>query len=285
MTSILTTCFSNPQYEIASIDENGTLTSEAYLYRDGSLYYKLSLTRPFLDVAKVNRPLPKAVTLSDYGSGGDFIDWALALVVLGAVALMVLVILQQMGNKYIESIFRCQRWFFNPRKYDYEGDLIHDNDEGYSHNFGQDGIPLSMGGRRANVSPVERSRTIRQASSLVGLEEELRLPELPHSRSKSPTSRQSERVDESFGHVELSRIPSRVGRRKTPKGDSSSFGSLSEDEIEVLPQRLARDPDLVEFPHLKSKSKVAVPAGTPSDIKLHRKSSSNISNGSVDHFD
>jgi hypothetical protein len=124
MSSIVSTCFSNPQYDIASVDENGTVSSEAYLYRDSVLYYKLNLTSPYLEVVKVNRPLPKVVLISDYGSGGDFVDWVLALAVLGLVALTVVVILQQMGYQYIASLFRCQRWFFNPTKYDYEGNAV-----------------------------------------------------------------------------------------------------------------------------------------------------------------
>jgi hypothetical protein len=265
MSSIASTCFSNPQYDIASVDENGTVTSEAYLYRDGSLYYKLNLTSPYLEVVKVNRPLPKVVLISDYGSGGDFVDWVLALAVLGLVALTVVVILQQMGYQYIASLFRCQRWFFNPRKYDYEGNAVFvEDEEGAPFRFGQDSIPLSMGGR---VSPRSRRNVRPPAAPDVENDSDVLVPELSRSgRSDTePSSSARPNSNNGFGEVELSTIPSRM-RPARAISRSDSQGSLSDEDFgiregPVLPERLARDPNLVDLPDLKSKSKVAVPVG------------------------
>lgn len=257
MTSIVTTCLTNPQYAIASFDENGTMTVSAFLYRDGSNYYRLNLTSPYLEIAKVNRALPKAVTMSDYGGGGEFIDFVLAAVMLSSVFLLVVVILQQMGYEFFHSLYRCQRWFFNPRKYDYEGNDLDNKDNPF--NFGEDGIPLSMGGRLSNVSPIAR-RITREKSNGTPHAPELRLPELSHRNS-------GHSMGSSPGHrreVEMSTLPSsRMGRRRS---DNSSTGSLSGDELDedsaVVPERLMRDPDLVDMPYLRSTSKVAVPVGS-----------------------
>jgi hypothetical protein len=260
MSSIVTSCFTNPAYGIASLDENGTVNTEAYIYLDGSRYYKLILTNPYFEVVKVNRPLPKAVTFSEYGSGGDFVDWLLFFVLLGTLVFAVLVIFQQMGNMYIESLYKCQRWFFNPRKYDYEGDTIVENG---LFEFGADGIPLSMGGRRTHHSPIpgygRPTRSIPEDENV-----RLPLPTLSHNGSTPRPVLQKPRESDGFGEVELSKMPKRLVRTKS----DASRGTLSDDETSIedtgVPERLIRDPDLVEFPDLKSRSKVAVPVGSSS---------------------
>jgi hypothetical protein len=255
MTSIVTTCLTNPQYDIASVDENGTVTVSAFLYRDGSNYYKLNLTSPYLEIAKVNRALPKAVNLSDFGAGGELIDFVLAMLVLSSIFLLVVVLLQQMGYEFFHSLFRCQKWFFNPRKYDYEGNTLDDKENPFS--YGEGGIPLSMGGRLTNVSPTiratqENGNTPRPHSS------ELGMPELSHQNSGHSMGSSAHR------EVEMSTLPS--SRMRQVFSDNDSNGSLSGDELEVnsgsVPTRRMRDPDLVELPYLKSTSKVAVPVGT-----------------------
>ena len=259
MSNIITSCLTDPKYGMGSVNEDGIMNTEAYLYRDGSTYYKLNLTSPYFEVVKVNRPLPKAVTLSDYGTGGDFIDWVLFFFLLGTIAFALLVLLQQMGNKYIDSLYRCQRWFFNPRKYDYEGDAIIEYRV-----FAEDAIPLSMGGRRTHHSPIAAyPRPARNISE----ENPNALPSLDHqNRSNQHLENDKSLENQAYGgEVELSMVPKRLAHRSGARSDSSSQGSFSDDELSVdtsgIPERLIRDPDLVDFPHLKSSSKVAVPAG------------------------
>jgi len=257
MTSIATSCLTNPQYDIASVDANGTVTIRAFLYRDGSNYYKLNLTSPYFEIAKVNRALPKAVNLSDTGSGGELIDFVLAIVVMSLIFMMGVIILQQMGYKFFNSLFRCQRWFFNPRKFDYEGNTLDDSEDLF--NFGQDGIPISMGGRLSRVSPVVAQSPMYAGQDLSDTPE-LRIPELAQrskekrgSRARSPVGRE----------LEMSTMPS--SRMRNMRSDNDSHGSLSDDELEVdatVPEGFYRDPDLVDMPYLKSTSKVAVPVGS-----------------------
>jgi hypothetical protein len=90
------------------------------------------------------------------------------------------------------------------------------------------------------------------------------VPELSRSDTE-PSSSARPNSNNSFGEVELSTIPSRT-RPVRARSRSDSQGSLSDEDFgiregPVLPERLARDPNLVDLPDLKSKSKVAVPVG------------------------
>ncbi len=256
MASIVTRCFTDQQYDIASVDENGTVSIHAFLYHDGSTYYKLNLTSPYLEIAKVNRALPKAVNSSEFGSGGEFIDFVLAILVLCCVFLLFIAILQRMGYRYFESFYRCQRWFFNPSKFDYEGDTLDDDENPF--NFGEDGIPLSMGGRLSQESPIAL-RTLATRKDETQHFSELRMPDLHQSNrvQGTPGSR-------SKGFVRRELEMSSLTRRRSVLSDSESQGSLSDDDSAVVPDRLMRDPDLVDMPYLKSTSKVAIPVGSSS---------------------
>lgn len=262
MSSIATACFTNPRFDIASIDVNGSVTIDAYLYRDSSFFYELELASPYIEVAKLNRELPKATLVSEYGSGGDTVDWILALWVVFLVWFMVLLICQQMGYcHFVGTIFKCQRWFFNPRKYDYEGELMAGHESGPIFFFGKDGIPLSMGGRRSTYSPMQQRESVQNvmANSTVDDDEfDLQLPSLP-----SPLKRSQQASVElemtSLGSppsIQLRRVNSNATARSNEEVDDSLASSLP------VPERLLRNPDLVEMPDLKSRSKVAVPVGS-----------------------
>lgn len=246
MTSIVTQCLTREKYGIASVNENGTATINAFLFVEGSTYYKLKMTSPYLEIAKINRALPKAVTRSEFEGGGELIDFVLAFLVLSAIFLLVLALLQQVGYECFQSLFRCQRWFFNPRKYDYEGNTL-DNVVGSFVSVGG-GIPLSMGGQSPNVSPFITRRSSRKFAEL-----ELRKSHLVGSSG----------FQECTLEVEMSNLSN--GRLKQMLSDHASSGSVTDDMDEILsvvPERLFRDPDLVEMPHLKSTSRVAVPVGS-----------------------
>lgn len=293
MSSIISSCLSNPQYEIASDDGNGTIITEGYLYRDSSFYYKLELTSPYLSVVKLNRGLPKAVVLSGNGSGGDAVDWLLALTIGFSVLLMVLLICQQMGNRWVGSILRCQRWYFNPRKQDYDGDSMTGGQSGSLFFFGESGIPLSMGGRRSSYSPIGQQDSLQQVIAVPAvvhedLDENVHYPslssQLPTGRRKSASSMEFEMTSLNADDKDAAAIGQGPLHLQIQRETSSA--SLGSDEG-IVPDRLFRDPSLVEMPSLKSKSRVAVPVGSAStpcgsaNNSRHKSSSSMDDGGSV----
>jgi hypothetical protein len=250
MTSIITQCFTREKYGIASVNENGTVTVNSFLYREGSSYYKLKMAAPYIEIAKINRALPEAVARSNVGDGGEFIDYVLAFLVLSSILMLVIGLLQQIGFKCSNTLFRWQRWFFNPRKYDYEGNTL-DDMEGL-HNV-EPGIPLSMGGRNSKVPPkFPRILTPKTSRMSQGLESPGRNSPVSDGSRDSPCE------------LEMSILSSGHGTRMIP--DQNSLGILSGEELEenlsAIPERLFRDPDLVDMPHLKSTSRVAVPVGS-----------------------
>ena len=251
MTSIVTQCLTREKYGIASINGNGTTTIDAFLYLEGTNYYKLKMTSPFLEIAKINRALPVAVKRSELMGGGEPVDFVLAFLVLSSVFLLVIFLLQQVGYECCQSLFRCQRWFFNPRKYDYEGNTL--DKVGDSLHVDEDNIPLSMGGR-ASKSPSLFPRTSTPKSSRTS-------PGLDSPELNSPNSAVTR---DSLGELEMSILSS--GRSAAMSSDRNLQRNLSGDDIDenlaVVPERLFRDPDLVDMPHLKSTSRVAIPVGS-----------------------
>eukprot|EP00980_Cylindrotheca_fusiformis_P006967 scaffold1469_cov119-Cylindrotheca_fusiformis.AAC.11 len=263
MVSIITTsCLTNPMYGIADVSEDGNLTAQAYLYRDGSLYWHLELVPPFFTVEKVDRPLPRAADLSNDGNGVEFLDWTLVIIVLGMVLVGFVMIVQQMNIKIHHRLYYFQRWFFNPTKYDYEGDMfVTDTVEA-----GKDGVPISMGG----------TRTIATSSA--------QYRDSPSSSYHSSDSSDSTSSDHDGGGggtadgdvdgdgLELCEFPSR-GRQRGHRATLSRTGSdpalefnrsrssSHEDDASTIPKRLMRNPDLVDLPFLTSSSKVATPVG------------------------
>jgi len=253
MSSILSTCFSNPRYEISSPDSNRSASAEIYLFKDPSIYYKLELTSPYIEVVKLYRPLPIAANLlSDQGPGGDVLDWTLAIGIFLSLFLMVLLICQQMGKHYVEFIYKCQRRFFNPRN-------IHD-DEGESTGvqsgshfvFGKSGIPVSMGGMRSSFSPLTNKENIQNVLSITDDEGEHDL--IPLTPTFSQSGREVEMVN--FGSADEKNHSGLM-----ENSDSSVTSSEGDELVVEIPDRLLRNPDMVELPSLKSKSKVAIPVG------------------------
>mmetsp|Transcript_46563 Transcript_46563/g.113412 ORF Transcript_46563/g.113412 Transcript_46563/m.113412 type:complete len:740 (-) Transcript_46563:422-2641(-) len=273
MSSIITACLSNPKYEIAVAGDNGTIVTDAYLYRDSSFYYKLELTSPYLSVVKLNRGLPRAVLLSDFGAGGDAVDWMIALTIGFSVLFMVLLICQQMGNNWVGSIFRCQRWYFNPRKHDYEGDAMHGVQSGALFFFGESGIPLSMGGKRSSYSPVGQQDTLQNVMAEVHENDENVL----YPPLSSQMARRTRTMSDSSMELEMSELNNEQLQREK----SNTSLASEDDSVDVVPERLLRDPGLVELPSLKSKSRVAVPVGS-SNTPAGSSNSQHRSNSFVD---
>jgi len=271
------TCFSNPKYGIAPPDANKPTPTEIYIFRDPSNYYKLELTSPYLEVVKLNRPLPNAAAMRlDYGTGGDALDWTLAMSICFLFFLMVLLVCQQMGNHYVEFVFKCQRRFFNPRgKHDDDEESFSGVQSGSHFFFGKSGIPLSMGGKQSSYSPLQNRGTFQDViveESCTDDEKDLH-PTPPkiqqaayHHRHQQPTRLASplelEMVNFGAADHSYSLDSGRSASRRDSFLDHSPESSHESSEEGEIPERLLRNPDFVELPSLKSKSKVAIPVGS-----------------------
>jgi hypothetical protein len=259
MSLVVNTCFTNPKYEMIFIDENGTtMPPQAYLYLDGSQFYKLNMTAPYLEIARVENILPKPVDSGNLVGGGDMVDWTLACLVLGSVLLGFLIILQQAGRYiYCLPLYKCQKWLFEPRKENHDEDL----EQRLPFTFGVDAIPLSMGGIMTNSSPVQKTRKNGRSSPEPLDFANHQLPQ--NGKTRIILRAGSRDGEEDLGEVEMNDLGTLNGpkapRRKNSTGSHSSLDDL--DPHDNVPVRLMRDPELVDMPHLKSRSKVAVPHG------------------------
>lgn len=114
MMNVIQTCFSDPKYGIQNVPENEgneTLSVNAYLYVDGSHYYRLNLTSPFVSVESVIQPLPKVNFVPDGKS--DVVDVGLAFAIFGAFVFGVIVMLHHI--RVLRWDDRLQfKWFFHP---------------------------------------------------------------------------------------------------------------------------------------------------------------------------
>ena len=244
MTSSLRTCFTNSQYQL--VDKNGSAL--LYLYLDGATYYRLNLTMPYIDVMQVNRPIPQPPLTAGSG-GGDFVDWTLALVTIGFLLVGIVLVFQRIGFKFLPPLYNLQKWFFSPTEsgYDNEEEEAMKMGQGFEHAFGEDVIPFSMGGRRPGL------RQRRQV-----------LPELYIDTSNGHDEHDTgdvEMVGDALVPASLrGRSMSSDGLGSRQSGSNHSSGRrLSGPIIMEIPERLSRDPDLVDLPNLSSRSKVAVP--------------------------
>ena len=231
----------------------------AYLYVDGSFYYRVNLTTPFVRVVPRPMDLPQPPQLTT--QGGDWVDWSIFLVLVGVVAIGSLLLVQQVFGRnlgLIRPLYRCQRWFFDPLQHDdqdWEENGL--NGEGHVHGFGEDVIPLSMGGRRPDMS-----LTGNGALSFGGDD--------GGGDSNGQHSYKDVAPSDHPVEVELTTVHrSPYNHSATRNRRSSSRSSWSDDEFlsdgEGTESRLFRNPDLVELPDLSSSSRVAMPVGHTSN--------------------
>jgi len=251
---ITSNCLVDPQYGIASIDEDGNVTSQVYLYRDGSLYWQLDLVYPYFTVEKVKRPLPKPSEISTDGQGGNLIDWTLALLVMAMVLVGIVMIIQQMNTKIFDRMYHLQRWFFNPTEHDYEGDmLVTDSTE-----LGEDGVPIAMGGRRTLATSRYRDSPASKSYSTDD-------GELDLSGNCDNDDDDNDDIAASTGDVEmqdLSSVPTGLQQVKSAGDSFELLSRSSSDSAEDFASRLlSKNPDMVDLPSLSSTSKVATPVG------------------------
>ena len=114
MTNVIQTCFSDPKYGIQEYaDEENDLppSTNAYLYVDGSHYYRLNLTAPFFKVQPSINSLPKT-NMVPLGKS-DVVDIGLAFAIIGGFCFGVIVMLHHI--RVLNWDERLQfKWFFHP---------------------------------------------------------------------------------------------------------------------------------------------------------------------------
>ena len=255
-------CLENPRYGIVSSSHavsNATTTTTAYLYWDGSFYYRVNLTAPYIQVVPLIVTMPQPPRL-DIWDGGDIVDWSLALMILALFAIFMLLLLQQvLGRNFriIRPLYKCQRWFFDPLHHSFD-DLVDDEMQGTAYSFSEDVIPLSMGGRKV-ASPSLRYRDFFPAAEawLNGSTHEVEMT----GRLGTPNDNglDDTRLSTSIGSGRLNNDSAH-----SYHSDEVDTGAVNMEEMksrlqEDIPVRLVRDPDLVDLPDLRSRSKVAVP--------------------------
>lgn len=130
MTNALQNCFTDPVYGIVG---ESSLTN-AYLYVDGSHYYRLNLTAPYLRVQSSVNTLPKPVMSPDGKS--DVVDYGLAFLIIGGFCFGLVVMLHHI--RVLDWDERLQfRWFFHPtssgkkkktKRGGYSNTQLHDDD-------------------------------------------------------------------------------------------------------------------------------------------------------------
>ena len=285
-------CFSDPLYGIANKNLNATSdsssntepvsTTTVYLYWDGSFYYRMNLTAPYVTVASYARPMPKPPA-SKIGAE-DFVDWSIAFILAVLCAIGFLLLLQHvMGRnlKLIRPLYRCQLWFFQPTRFDWdvmmnESEAARDIPGEYT--FGEDAIPLSMGGRKVGniVASVFKSGsshsknyrmdewhesnsydeddddnfdTTNDRSALV----EMEMVDRSHQQWMSPSHNNSSSHSKNFRKGTSFHSEKSFGEDEgTPATDAESNSMV----------RLFRDPNLVDLPDLTSSSRVAMPVSS-----------------------
>jgi len=323
---IISPCFSDPQFGISSVDANGTVITPAYLYLDGNTYYKLNLTAPYIQIVPIQHTLPQP---KDIGSGenADVVDYLLTILLLILSIFGILMLIQQICGGYIKlyrPLYYFQRWFFNPLHYkdeekvEEERRLAQEMGGGQAYSFGEDVIPISMGGKRAlgplNSSPISQIfRGMRptttnddeceriplnssgehdesdNADDACEIElttakspQSLRLLGLKHRdhrRSQSVVSDESDNSYPSLERCDTEHI-SNGKRTHAPNGGIVKNIELVDKDHRTretdFPSRLARDPNLVDMPNLKSTSKVAIPAGLMRNNSFHSTSGNTL---------
>lgn len=250
MASAVARCFSDPLYGVTKILQNNeTQTKQlttAYLYWDGSFYLRLNLTAPFISVVPLNLELPQPDSHNGFARG-DLVDWALVLAIFSFFLLGVLLTLQQiMGRnlRVIRPLYKFQRWFFDPLNHvpsNSDGDLdLSERSVVQDYMFGEERIPISMGGKLAPFS-------------------------LSQMLSPDPSVEWGEGRAESAGEVEMAVRSDNGGDASNSLDDPEDDDDYSNSLLDPgAAKRLFRDPDLVDLPDLKSRSKIAVPVSFPS---------------------
>lgn len=129
MTSSLLPCF---QHSSSTMEENEDIT--AYLFLDGSVYWKLNLTEPYWETITLHPNLPTPRPLPE--GKGDFVDWVFVLTIMGGFLFGILKILQKskllpdVNRECLQSMVSCIFEFGRNNKNTYhQGNVMYDEDE------------------------------------------------------------------------------------------------------------------------------------------------------------
>jgi hypothetical protein len=238
VSSAIRQCFTNLLFGVADGSGSSSApTAVAYLYLDGSFYYRLNMTEPYLSVVRQHRPMPTPPSFkrSIMNGGGDFIDWTLALAIGMAVVLGILMLLQQIGIRIF--LYKSQKKFFDPHAIEKDEIELDEHmhrqlhGQGHSHGFEPDVIPWSMSGKSSSRSQHGKKTmtpaSVKPASELEMVESIFHrgdpdFVDLPHLKSTSKVA-----VPVSLDQRTLSNLSSEHSAGR-------SMGGASEDEEDVL---------------------------------------------------
>lgn len=243
--------------------------------RDGSFYYRVNLTAPYVTISSaVPIALPHPPVVGNITE--SVTDGGIFLLLLLFAGLGLLSLLQQvLGRNFqiVPPLYRYQRWFFQPTHYDLkdmddESECVRMTSPGNNRYIysGEDVIPLSMGGRRISAKSEDIRSWLRRRSASGS---EHSIPEMEmtdminnnnnhhnnalHNMNGTTDMIPFDRVI-SFHSMGVGNGGDLVDAQNDDDNDDGDFDAASD-----TPERLLRDPNLVDLPDLKSKSKVAVP--------------------------
>jgi hypothetical protein len=191
-------------------------------------------------------------------------DGGIFLLLLLFAGLGLLSLLQQvLGRNFqiVPPLYRYQRWFFQPTHYDLKD--MDDESEcfrggvgspGNRYNYsGEDVIPLSMGGRRISAKTEDIRSWLRHRSASGS---DLSCPEMEMTDMvNSNDNNNANGKNEDHTMIAFERVISFHSMGGGDLDDDDDINDVASD----TPERLFRDPNLVDLPDLTSKSKVAVP--------------------------
>jgi hypothetical protein len=250
MATVAQQCFRKRMYGLA---RHNSTAANAFVYWDGNFFFKVRLTNPYVQVVAVSRgiPQPSHAQLESHQQlqQGDLVDYLLAAFVLAFTLLGLLLLVQQVMGRNLRIVGRLygfQRRLFHPTQYA-DGAFDIDGQQGQDvHAFGRSAIPLSMGGRisKTVARNLSRSWLDEDEFGIDDLEQDLELV--------SPRSRHNSDVGISHG------ISPNINGIATVTENERDLAMVRGTSTPV-PERFFRDPDHVDMPDLRSRSKVAVP--------------------------
>ena len=248
MTSILSSCFSDPKYGIRKMHANdGAIdligseqstqipSTYAYVYLDGDVFIRLNLTAPYWGTSSVLQTVPPPHAKVD--GRGDVVDWAIFLLLMVATVFGFVVIVHQLGvviDKRLQF-----RHVFHPLADDDSEEMERlEKGGGLPHSIGIDAIPVSLGGRLSHFDG-----------------------DKGHG---PPTSYKDRLSDSSIGDERNGLLDIELAtREKTVTVNSPKLASPNASDLPTSLRLKEVAPDLVERPSLKSMSKVALPHTSP----------------------
>mmetsp|Transcript_16391 Transcript_16391/g.20440 ORF Transcript_16391/g.20440 Transcript_16391/m.20440 type:complete len:661 (-) Transcript_16391:117-2099(-) len=234
----------------------------AYLFVDGSMYFKLNITPPFWEAVAFKQDMPAPLTLP--AGQGDFFDWTLAVVIITGFIFGVLVMLSRIGVIEEKKVEFWKKK--NPGEVETYG-------QGTPHPFGEDAIPLSMGGRGLANRQGSGGRLVAGQNNR------------QHNGQVGPGNNQKHAAVEMMSTAPCA-IPIKAGTANAADAisplEQSDVGNDHNNRPPLNTHylssvRATKNPDLVDLPDLRFSSRVAVPVSEMrTNITDERKSDNTI---------